>query len=393
MKILFVGFPYSIHTYRWISQLESREIECYFFPNQNNQTLNPNFKNLKYFESFYKTNYFNDLPNNDYYSPYLNFLSFSKNSFLKKSLFFIDRKINKENHLMNDLLKVIKIIKPDIIHSMETQNSGYLVSLAKENCKGKFPIWVHSIWGIDLHFYGNKPSHQSQLRKCISAVDFLITEGKRDYKLAVSFGYKYKEIIFPSVGGGFFVPDVINKKPSERKIILVKGWQDECRNALNSLEAIGNCAKELETFEVIVYSANKPIIDYVEKIKKEKLIKIQIVDNISNQNLIDLNKKARVSICVNFSDGVPNAMLEAMMCGAFPIQSNTSMAEEWIEDGITGILVPPDNVELTIKALKTALQNDDLVDKAGIHNHQLIQNKLNYHKIREEVLDFYNGLF
>jgi len=392
MKILFVGFPYSIHTYRWISQLDGSEIEYYFFPNQHNQPLNPNFKNLKYFESFYKTNYFNDLPNNNYYSPYLNFLSFSKNSFLKKSLFFIDRKINKENHLMNDLLKVIKTIKPDIVHSMETQNSGYLVSLAKENFKGKFPIWVHSIWGIDLHFYGNKPLHESQIRKCLSAVDYLITEGKRDCRLARFYGYKNKDIIFQSTGG-CFVPATLNKKPSERKIILVKGWQDECRNALNSMEAIENCVKELETFEVIVYSANKPVLDFVEKIKKQNSLKIRIIEQMSHQDLIEINKNARISICVNFSDGVPNTMLEAMMCGAFPIQSNTSMAEEWIEDGITGILVPPDNVELTIKALKTALQNDNLVDKAGIHNHQLIQNKLNYYKIREEVLDFYNGLF
>ena len=57
-------------------------------------------------------------------------------------------------------------------------------------------------------------------------------------------------------------------------------------------------------------------------------------------------------------------MLEAMVCGAFPIQTNTSCADEWIVDGKSGFIVDPDNLMNLVSLIKTALIENSLVDGA-----------------------------
>ena len=59
------------------------------------------------------------------------------------------------------------------------------------------------------------------------------------------------------------------------------------------------------------------------------------------------------------------SMLEAMVCGAFPIQTNTSCADEWIVDGKSGFIVDPDNLMNLVSLIKTALIENSLVDGAA----------------------------
>jgi len=74
--------------------------------------------------------------------------------------------------------------------------------------------------------------------------------------------------------------------------------------------------------------------------------------------------------------------------GAFPIQTNTSCAEEWIDDGITGKLIAPNQEEIK-NSLRLALNNDSLVDQASLINRQTIANKCNEEQIKLKSLKFY----
>ena len=68
------------------------------------------------------------------------------------------------------------------------------------------------------------------------------------------------------------------------------------------------------------------------------------------------------------SDGISTSFLEAMVMGSFPVQSWTSCAGEWIVDGKSGILVPPDDPAPVAAALRRALTDDRLVDAAAERN-------------------------
>ncbi len=85
-------------------------------------------------------------------------------------------------------------------------------------------------------------------------------------------------------------------------------------------------------------------------------------------------------------------MLESIALGAFPIQSDTSCADEWIIDGKSGFIVPPEDPEMIASALRKAISDDYLVDNAAEINETTAQNYLDYGVIKEKVIKFYTKL-
>jgi len=109
----------------------------------------------------------------------------------------------------------------------------------------------------------------------------------------------------------------------------------------------------------------------------------------SHEQILDLMGQARIGIGISSSDGTPNAMLEAMVLGAFPIQSDTISTAEWIEDGVNGLLVPPDDPNSIAIALRRALTNDELIDEAADFNSKVVDERLDLNKVRPQVVELY----
>jgi glycosyltransferase involved in cell wall biosynthesis len=78
-----------------------------------------------------------------------------------------------------------------------------------------------------------------------------------------------------------------------------------------------------------------------------------------------------------------------MVSGTYPIQTNTSCANEWITNGVSGSIVPPD-VEEVAKAIESALTNDELVDSATEINLETAFEKLDDAIIQKKLASFYN---
>ncbi len=47
---------------------------------------------------------------------------------------------------------LIRILRPDIIHSLELQNAGYLVLQAKARLGKSFPTWIATNWEVTYIF-------------------------------------------------------------------------------------------------------------------------------------------------------------------------------------------------------------------------------------------------
>jgi hypothetical protein len=356
------------------------------------QPLHTEMRGVIYHDNFYD-NIYGRVPGNVYSSPNMPYLSFIKNGLLKKAI----RKFAKVAGIgvdpADELARLIGKVRPDIIHSLETQHAGYLVAGAKKKIADKFPfpLWIHSTWGIDLHFFGRLQKHIPSIREVLAGVDILVVEGKRDQVLARDLGYQSKVRTFPSVGGGFHIPDGEVGKTSLRKKILVKGTQDIIRRGVVALRALERCADLLDGYEIILYSSNEITRAVAELFTGHTGKQITILEGVDHAGMLRLNAEARLNICVNISDGLPNAMLEAMLMGAFPVQSDTSVANEWIQNGETGMLVPPEDPDVIERAIREALLNDELVDRAAVANRQRISEQLEYHQIKSSVTDMYRN--
>ena len=122
-------------------------------------------------------------------------------------------------------------------------------------------------------------------------------------------------------------------------------------------------------------------------------IPIKIIQHTNNIEILKLFGRSRISIGMNISDGSPNTLLEAMIMGAFPIQSDTISTAEWINNGENGFLVPPEDVEATAQAIKRAIIDDEMVNRAAILNKEITLKRIDNSVVQPQVLALYNKVY
>lgn len=396
MRILFVALPDSIHAARWIAQVSS-VFETHLYPSSN-ASLHQEMPTLTFHKHFAELAY--KLPHIKYEAIYTT----SGHDFFSKVMRkvqweYIYRTKQEMLSETDSLLKVIDKVKPDIIHSLETQAAGYKVLEAKKSMGNNFPIWFHSNWGSDIYLFARLKEHQNRIKEVLQYCDFYFCECKRDMKIAQSYGWQGEPLpVFPNSGG--IKIDEIQKMRNEgaiskRRVILLKGYQNWAGRALVGLRALERCQDLLKGYEIVVYSSyTEDVSTAIELFAQNTNIPITAYPKYSpHREILNLHSKARISIGLSISDAISTSLLEAMAMGSFPIQSHTSCADEWIIDGETGLLVPPDDVEIIEQAIRKALTDDELVDKASLKNYQTIVDRLEYSKIQQQTIQMYHHIY
>jgi glycosyltransferase involved in cell wall biosynthesis len=108
--------------------------------------------------------------------------------------------------------------------------------------------------------------------------------------------------------------------------------------------------------------------------------------------MLRLHGRARVSIGMSISDALSTSALEAMVMGSFPIQSNTSCLGELVRDGESGILVHPEDPKAVATALRRAVSDDALVDRAAEINARIAAEQLDQSVVRPRVVEMYERI-
>lgn len=112
----------------------------------------------------------------------------------------------------------------------------------------------------------------------------------------------------------------------------------------------------------------------------------------SHEDILKIFGQARIYLGLSISDAISTSLMEAIVMGAFPIQSNTSCADEWIIDGKSGFIVPPEDPDIIASAIRKAVSDDNLVDTAAQINEETANKNLDFFVIREKVIELYTKL-
>jgi glycosyltransferase involved in cell wall biosynthesis len=97
---------------------------------------------------------------------------------------------------------------------------------------------------------------------------------------------------------------------------------------------------------------------------------------------------SRVYLGASKSDGISTSFLEALATGAYPIQTSTSCAGEWVENGAKASIVSTNEAEI-LSELRIVLQNFKLLEDAQITNVALAKSSLSFEKIAQITRTFY----
>ena len=381
MKILMVAIP-NHHFFRWTQQLEQSGHEVYWFDITDS---GPNSSQIKWVNQLkgwkQKWNY-----------PF--------RTTLKKRLPRLFKFIQKfnERDINSVFQNYINEISPDVIHCFEMKLSGMPI-LNTLNLNKDIPL-VYSSWGSDLFAFDKLGLGRQQVTSFLERTNYLITDCKRDFEIAKINGFENNFLgVFPGNGGLKINFEYINSF-KERNTIIIKGYDDGVGKAIKVLKALELLPKELiAKYKVVIYSADADsnVEDYVGSSSYFNSIDLKIYSRyqfLQNEKLLKLMGQSVIHIANSISDGMPNALLEAMSMGSFPIQSNPgNVTEEIINNNENGLLIinPLDEKEIA-NHIQRALMDIDLRENAYNYNINFMNKYYNRITLQSKIEQLYASI-
>jgi len=277
--------------------------------------------------------------------------------------------------LLNDLRRVIRQVKPDLIHAGPIQRSAFLVALA-----GFRPL-VSMSWGYDLlHDAQINPIWRWATRYTLHHSDSLVGDCDTIRQLAISYGMPSERIVTFPWGidlQHFNVQTVANidrfiideRSPAS---ILPRSMNVPSFNLLStrSFEPIYGIDVIAHAFVIAARKQPNLRLTLLGESSQSSVIRqifligavsdrVAFPGHVSFSDLPNLYQNADLYISASHSDGTSISLLEALACGTPAIVSDIPGNREWITPGENGWLFPDGDAE----ALASAILN-------AIHQHQ-----------------------
>jgi hypothetical protein len=355
MRLLLVAMCDSVHTARWIAQLEGSKYSLVLFPSTPHRRIHPVIDQM--------------LRGNQ--SKFVEMRRFDR--YLAFPLGLMD--LMTARYIQGwRLRRLLKNTHFDAVHLLETQHAGYLYRRAMAKSPHSLPVAL-SVWGSDFAWFMQKPRHRKRIQGILAFVTFLFVECKRDVLLARRLGYsgEYSRPIPASGGVGELSALTASsdlQRPSLRNSIVVKGYTGFVGQASASIRAVVHNATHLRGFKIHVYSCSLWMMVKLKLVCKQTGLDIRAYrkKSLSHAEVLAIFREARVSLSLSLCDGLPGSFREAVWTGAYPIESIGSCVNEWASDGHQVRLVDPKNLQDVIDALHEALTDSNVVDRAWQSN-------------------------
>lgn len=118
--------------------------------------------------------------------------------------------------------------------------------------------------------------------------------------------------------------------------------------------------------------------DYFERIQAQITAlglsdHVRVLDAVPYEEMPEIYRTADVMISIPWSDAAPMALLEAMSCELPSVVCDLPSLREWIQPGVTGMLVEPRDVDAVSTALLHLLDDAALRREIGRQSRVLVQ--------------------
>lgn len=295
------------------------------------------------------------------------------------------------------LAAVIRRLRPAVIHAQEIQHSGYLVAAAARWVRRMPPV-ILSSWGSDLSLQALLPSQRRRIVETFRHVDVLTGECERELWHARTLGYTGETVMPGPIAGGFDLARLAGLRSpgptSARRTIALKGYQGWAGRAQVGLRALERCGQALRGYRLAIYLAGEAEASLALDVARATGAEVEVVSAIGrpvpHESILAMHGRSRMSIGLSIADGISTSFLEAMVMGAFPIQSGSACANEWLTDGVSGLIVPAEDPALVAGAVRRALEDDGLVDRATAINDAAAQRRLREEDVRARMMRVYD---
>jgi len=379
-KVLIVCMVDSIHSARWLSQFTDQNIDFQIYSSKKHKLIHPELVKLVRMRQVatIKLASFSGLVGFHGYIDYF--------------LHSIIGRVTKIDFRMIGLKKLLKKQHFDYVHALEIQGAGYLLDGAIRESSFKIKS-ILTNWGSDIYYFQDIPEEKSKIISALKSASYYSAECQRDYVLARSLGFEGIELPCIPNAGGFHLDQLgLLNKTSTRTAIIAKAYGGQFGRGDLILEALHEVLGSNPNVTVFLYSVTDDLVTTVEdlRIQYPSRVKYASVRNkLGHSELLNIFVNSRIYIGASRSDGISTSFLEALIAGCYPIQTDTSCADEWKKLGAVASVVPL-SAEVITNEIEKALQEAELVDHAQLANYEIARQYLSYEAIKAKALEFYS---
>ncbi len=304
--------------------------------------------------------------------------------------------------LLKDIIRIIKEIKPDVIHSV-AQKPVLLGTIAARMCG--VPRIVNALGGLGFVFMSR--SFKARLLKGIlSAV----------YRLLFNLS-RTTLILQNSDDYGFFVNSLgIN----EKNLCLIRGAGINIEEF--SFQALPTGSKTRITL-VARMLKDKGVVEFLSaaKLLNAKLpnandnVEFELVGDIDSKNpnsltheelnalakdssvilrgprsdIFSIWSQSHISVLPSYREGLPKSLLESASVGRPIVTTDVPGCREVVKDGVNGFLVPLYSIKELADKMEKLINDRALCQKMGEQSRQMVETHFSSHKINERSLALY----
>ncbi len=395
-KILFVGSSSSSHTHSWIELLDDARMNVRLF------SLNDDSPPPDWQVKTYLTHPGDLAPRSSPHRRSFFILSAPKKSLVGMAYRAVTMLKFKRPSWGSALASVIRSWQPDIIHTLGLSPTSYEFFKARQLFNLRTGTWVVQVrGGPDLDLNQHMPLHKPQIHGVLAHGDQFIADNQQNYDLLTSMGVSPNRLsplgVVPG-SGGIDVAGLSRRWPGlpsqrSRSIVWPKTYETLSSKALPVFEALRLAWPRIRPCRIYMLWVVQPEVQaWFAKLPREIQESCTLLDRIPRTETLELFLQARVMLAPSLTDGIPNTMLEAMACGAFPIVSPIDTLRPLIkspENTIFARNLYPDEIA---HALERALNDDDLVDAVVQRNLDFVRRQSNRDTIRPRVIQYYEDL-
>ena len=293
------------------------------------------------------------------------------------------------------LKKIDKKSAIDIVETSETQGAF-------------IPKLTHAKHIVRLHgghlFFANAENRKSRaFRKWIEHRTLLQANGivsVSDYVFKETMRLHNLNLDAKIIRNAITIVDQKHYTHAFEQTFLFVGWIVPKKGILNLLEAFFMLADEFPTANLVlagrsgVNAENDKFWqeEYEAMIPPKLKQRITFLGALPNDLIPVLMQKSRVIVLPSLMEALPMAWLEALASGRPLIATNILPALEIIENGVNGLLVPPNDSKALNEKMRWSLLNEEKANAIGLKGRLKIEREFSMQKAVLENENFYSNL-
>jgi glycosyltransferase involved in cell wall biosynthesis len=296
------------------------------------------------------------------------------------------------------LIRIIRRGQYDIVHTHNSKG-GILGRLAAWLCR--VPIIIHTIHGFAFH--DSETAMRKQLfifleRWAAKMADKLIviSQPLQDWglKLAIGKPAQYTKI-YSGIEIDKFKVDVdvsaLRKKLGigEHDFVfglVAKLWDG--KGHITAIEALKQLLPRVPNAR-LVFVGDGYLREVLEQHAKKVAVEERIVFTGFRSDIAELNAMFDVAILVSDFEGMGRVLLEAMVMGRPAVASNVGGIPDVVDDGQTGILIPPGDSPALAAALERLYLDSNLRQSMGVAGKKKITEQFSAATMVRKIVDVY----